>query len=363
LVLAAMACNLTSENDEPTAVSLAQPIRTRINSPANDASFQVRNPITVQAEVSDPDGTGVTRVELIANGIIVDQKPSQNPQGDKELIVNLTWDAPTTPGQFTLVVRPYRGQTQGTAATVRVQVVDSSLGPTATTSSGGSSGATAFAPTFDPTCRARIDVNRLNFRSSPDSSSSDNLIGYFLVGDEAPVVGRLGDNSWYRVRAIVNPNTIGWIYGPFTTLFGNCSSVPILDAPATAVPTATATLEPSEEPKADIVALSPSGLSNLQAGTDGTATATYTFTVQNTGSAATGSFQVIISLPNGNQITESIPSLDPGGIHNFPAGGLEVTFESPGAHRVFYEADTGLVVDETNEENNVAFLDVNVVAP
>ena len=59
-------------------------------------------------------------------------------------------------------------------------------------------------------------------------------------------------------------------------------------------------------------------------------------------SVATSNFQVIISLPNGNQVTESI---------------------SPGSHRIFYEADVNLVVEETNEENNVAFLDVNVAAP
>ena len=367
LSLSALACNLTSQDSEPTAVSgLQQPMQTRIISPQPNASFEVNEPITVQTTVNDPDGTGVTRVELIANNIAVDQKPSQNPQGDKELTVNLTWDSPSIPGQYTLVVRPYRGQVQGTPATVRIQVVEDNLAvATQTSSSGGTSGGsgtspTAFAPTYDPRCRARIDVNRLNFRSSPTTETDENLIGYYLVGDEAPVLGRLADNSWYRTRAITNPSITGWIYGPFTTLLGNCSSVPIINPPSTQVPTQTPTLEPSVEPLPDIVALSPSGLSNLQAGFDGTATATYTFTVQNTGQVATGPFEVLISLSDGTQVSESIPGLQPGQALTFPDEGLRVTFQSPGQHRIFYEADVNLQVEETNEQNNLAFLDVNV---
>jgi hypothetical protein len=361
LALASLACSLTSKSEEDNPTPVTGPLRfmtTQIISPASGSRFPVRQPITVQVTVRDPDGPGVTRVELIANNISVDQKPSINPQGDKELTVNLTWNAPIAPGNVNLTVIPYRGSTPGTQASVQVTVVDTAA--TATTSGGGGqTGGTAIAPTYNPVCRAKVDVDRLNFRSAPNTSAS--LFGYFVIGDEPRILSRLADNSWYKVQAITSAQ-VGWIYGPYTTVLGNCSAVPIerFDTP---VPTATPTLAPLASPsRPDIVALPPSGLTTLQAGLDGSASATYTFTLQNIGGQPTGNFQVIISLSDGTQRSESIPSLQPGSIYTFPAGGLTVVFNAPGQHRIFYEADAGKVIDETNEGNNIAFIDVQVVS-
>lgn len=362
LAITALACNLTSDSNQPTAVGPLRAMTAQIISPSANTAFTVGESITVQAKVTDPDGTGVTRIELRANNIVVDQKPSLNPAGDKDLTVNLTWDSPSAPGNVVLSVIPYRGSTRGTTANAQILIVDTSI---ATSASGVTTqpGATSFAtivPTYNPTCRARIDANRLNFRSAPEVND-ENLLGYYVIGDEAPMISRLGDNSWYEVRAIVS-NQTGWVFGSYTTLLGNCSSIPVKSF-ATPTLAPTATLAPSEAPsKPNIVALQPSGLTTLQAGNDGSASATYTFTIQNTGGQATGAFNVIISLPDGNQVTETINNLTPGQSQSFPAGGLTVTFTSPGSHRISYQADSGAQVDESNEGDNLQFIDVQVVA-
>lgn len=366
--IAALACNLTSSGDDPTPISAARDIETEILDPTSNTSFKVGEPVVVQARVSDPDGTGVTRVELLANNIVVDQKPSQNPTGDKELTVNLTWDAPIAPGNVTLLVRPFRGTVRATGATLPVTIVDNNLGGTnAPTLSGGSTrlptpvgGGTAIAPTFNPVCRARIDVNRLNFRSSP-TTEEDNIIGYYLLNDEARVLGRLGDNSWYRTRAIVS-NTEGWIYGPFTTLLGNCSGVPVLNAPATPTPTATPTLQSSAVPgRPDLVALTPSGLTALQLGQEGSVRASYNFTIQNIGATATTPFDIRIIVGEVSQTVQSIPALGPGQVYTYPqSGGFEITFSGPGTHRIIFVVDSNNSQNEVSEDNNTSFLDVIV---
>ena len=363
LSLTALACNLTSNDNQPTQVGPLRAMTAQIISPSANTAFPVGQPITVQAKVTDPDGTGVTRVELRANNIVVDQKPSLNAAGDKDLTINLTWDAPSAPGNVVLSVIPYRGATRGTTANAQILVVDSNIATTQATVAGGSGGPTAVftvVPTYNPNCRARIDANRLNFRSSPEVTE-DNLLGYFVIGDEAPMLARLSDNSWYQVRAIVSTQT-GWIAGSYTTLLGNCSSIPTTSF-TTPTPPPTPTLAPSQAPsKPNIVALQPSGLSSLPAGLDGTASATYTFTIQNTGGQATGAFVVVISLPDGNQVTENITNLTPGQSLSFPSGGLTVTFTSPGLHRITYAADAQFQVDESNEGDNLQFIDVQVIA-
>ena len=363
LTLTALACNLTSDNNQPTSVGPLRAMTAQILSPSANTAFPIGQAVTVQAKVADPDGSGVTRIELRANNIVVDQKPSLNPAGDKDLTVNLTWNAPSAPGNVALSVIPYRGSTRGTTANVAILVVDTSIATTNATVGGGVGGPTAVftvVPTYNPNCRARIDANRLNFRSSPEVTE-DNLLGYYVIGDEAPMLSRLSDNSWYEVRAIVSSQT-GWVFGSYTTLLGNCSSIPIKSF-TTPTPAPTATLAPSEAPsKPNIVALQPSGLTSLQAGFDGSASATYTFTIQNTGGQATGAFAVIISLPDGNQVTENITDLTPGQSLSFPAGGLTVTFTSPGSHRITYQADANGQVDESNEGDNLQFIDVQVIA-
>jgi hypothetical protein len=361
LTLTGLACNLTRESDEQTPAAISNLPAVTVLSPAANAAAPVGAPFTVQVSATDSGGSGVTKVELLANNIIVDQKPSQAPTGDREMTVNLTWNAPAVPGNILLVVRPWRGLTQGTPATLPVIVVDSSVAPTVTL--GPAPGNfTAVAPTFNPVCRARVDAQGLRLRSTPDTTRTDNIIDDFDLGDEPPVLGRLADNSWYQVRALAGVN-VGWVSGAYVTLLGSCN-IPVISPPATPVPTPTNTLIPAAEPPpADLVALNPSGLATVELGAENTATAIYVLVIRNGGGRESGPFKVQIVLPGGQQLIESVTTLAPGATVSVPVNNLTVTFNAPGPQRVLYQADFENVVTESDEGNNIAWLDVNVVAP
>lgn len=363
LMLATLACNLSRSEDDGgngDQANSGNPSVT-IQSPVSNTSVPRNSAVTLQVKATDPSGSGITRVELMVNNIIVDQKPSASPTGDKELTVNLTWTASSVPGTYTLTVRPYRGFTQGLAATLQINVTDSAVAPTlAATNPSGTGGFPTGVPTVDPTCRARVDINGLRMRSQPDTTR-DNVITEFVVNETPVVLARLSNSSWYQVQDTTSPQ-IGWISAAYVTLTGNCNTIPVLAAPSTPTPTATIPSQPQPQPT-DLVALSPSGLLQVQLGSNGTGTAVYTLLIRNDGGRDSGSFDVLIALPGGEQVTVNVPNLAPGAATTVPQNGLNITFGAPGTQRILYQVDFDNKVTETNEANNIAFLDVTVSAP
>ncbi len=364
LTLAMLACNLSRSEEDGQGGGQANSGNPTVTilSPATNTNVARNTPVTLQVTASDPGGSGITRIELMVNNIIVDQKPSASPTGDKELTVNLTWASSSVPGTYTLTVRPYRGFSQGLAATLQINVTDSAVAPTlsVTSPTTGTGGFPTGVPTIDPTCRARVDINGLRMRSQPDTTR-DNIITEFVVNETPVVLARLSDNSWYQVQDTTSPQ-IGWVSSTYVTLTGNCNNIPVLAAPSTPTPTATTPSQPQTQP-AELVALSPSGLLQVQLSSNGTATAVYTLLIRNDGGRDSGSFDVLIALPGGEQITVNVPNLAPGAAATVPQNGLNITFNAPGTQRVLYQVDFDNKVVETNESNNIAFLDVTVTAP
>jgi len=91
-----------------------------INSLPSGSQVQVGQEVIVQATVTD--SKGVTRVELLVNGVLHHSDVSSNPQGQSPFIYRQSWQA-SAPGTYTLVVKAYNaagGISQRVATTVNV---------------------------------------------------------------------------------------------------------------------------------------------------------------------------------------------------------------------------------------------------
>ena len=110
--------------------------------------------------------------------------------------------------RVTLRVLAFRGALASDPAEITVNV-GSETQPTAT--SGGSSGnGSGSGPTIpnDGVCRVLTDVS-INFRADP-TTTRENIITVLPGGTLVPVIGRLGDNSWWQINY---NGRVGWLSG------------------------------------------------------------------------------------------------------------------------------------------------------
>ena len=361
LVMLALACNLGVTPVTPTPrVSPTSSVRpgVSIQSPQNNADAIVGQPITVQASGSHPDG--VTRLELRANTLQVDSKVSQNPLGDQQFTAYLNY-TPAASGVLILQVIAYRNNLASDSAAITLnvknqaaQVTDAVVAPV---------GSTQVIPD-DPTCRARVEVNGLNFRQGPAQSYPP--LAVLGLGNVVYITGRIADNTWWQGR--IN-NTVGWMSASFITLLGNCYTIQVAQPPASPVPSATITLtsaptvaQASITPgKADLLVSDLLGPVSIVLDQNGTKTVGYTILVQNVGTANAANFNVGLVMPDGTQQDlGTVPLLVPGQKAQFQA---TLTFTAPGSARLNVVADTYNTIDETNETNNLRSLDVVLIKP
>jgi predicted RecA/RadA family phage recombinase len=91
-----------------------------INSPPSGSQVQVGQEVIVQATATD--SRGVTRVELLVNGVLYHSDVSPNPQGQSPFISRQSWRA-SAAGTYTLMIKAYNaagGVSQPAAITVNV---------------------------------------------------------------------------------------------------------------------------------------------------------------------------------------------------------------------------------------------------
>lgn len=367
MLLATLGCSLTSGDAEPTAlIPAGKPIVT-IRQPAALAAFRVGDTVTVQAEATDPNGTGVTRVELRVNNVVVDSQTSQVPQGESNLSVLLDYIAAVPSPQVVLAVRAYRGNSAvSDDATVTISV-GTSTGTTSNTatpfgsgsSTGGSStsgGNTGAQPApYNPQCRARVDVTTLNMRRGP--STDYDILSRLSVGNEVPLVGRLSDNSWWEVTS---GGQRGWVSAAYTSLLGECGTIAVTTPPASPTPRATITLTPQPNAQANLIVSLLTGNTNIVL-TGGEVAASYILRVKNVGGTAAGAFNVSIFYPDGSFLDYVVPSLAPGEERTIDAATAK--FKSVGTYRLAVQVDSSGNISESNKTDNQAFLDIVVVAP
>jgi hypothetical protein len=376
LSIAAVICALTlsSGNDDanvtpPTAISNLGVPSVTISQPTNAQSFRAGQTITVQAQATDP-GTGVTRVELLVNNVVVDSQTSQSPTGEKNLSVLLDYVAAVPVQNLVLTVRPYAsrntGVVKGTDATVTINVTDASgntgnntTGNNTTGNNTSGNNTVAVPPTqapFNPTCRARVDTTTLNLRQGPGTDFS--IVAVLNLGAEVPLVGRLGDNSWWQVTSGANR---GWVSAAYTTLLGNCNNVAVSAPPAS--PTAAITPTPTGPQPANLLVSVLTGPKNIVL-TGGEVAASYIISVRNSGGTNAGAFNVTITKPNGQTVDYSIAGLNAGQELQIPDPTFtNATFTTPGTYRLTVFVDSSGNITETNKTDNVLSLDIVVVSP
>lgn len=360
------ACNLSSSPPaEETLIPATSQATGRpsvsITSPAEGAEVTVNTPVLITAQAAD--SVGVTRIQLLANNQIVKTVSSESAAGQRNLEVLLDY-TPRTAGTVALQVKAFRGAVESDPSTVNIIVRQTQAQVTATLGQQPNN-----VPTIDPndsTCRARVDVSGLNLRSGPGTSY--DRITVLGAGQIVPIVGRIGDNTWWQVRA---SSTFGWVSAELTSEYGICTNTPIVNPPPSptvraptatvtpfpTIPTSTPVPAPTFTPtpgRPDLVISNISGPTSLTLGAGGTVTGRFAVNITNTGSARTGQFNSTITIQTGGSPTAL------GVVANLDAGesivlSIDLAFNAPGTYTVQAQVDTDSTVTEISEVNNQAF--------
>lgn len=359
------ACTLAGSTSTPEPIFTPTPEsqntipEVTIASPENGDEMRIGEDVLVSATATDPNG--VTSVQLFANDSLVKTVSSLDVNGDTSLPVVLDY-TPRATGDLQLRVVAYRGTVASSPVEVMINVleeeqevtvpIDQTTGP-------------VIDPN-DPTCRILTNVN-LNYRTGPGINY--DRLGTFSAGEQIPIIGRVGDNSWWQVQTGFNQV---WVSSDYTTEYGNCLSIPIVAIPptptgdvptptntptitptATLQPAATATLRP-----ADLIVVEISGDEVLTL-SGGEVTARYSVMISNMGDSASGQFTATLTyLPNGDTV-------ELGTVSNLEAGesmllSADLTFTSAGQFTVQAFADSEETVTELSDVNNLGTFIVNV---
>jgi hypothetical protein len=383
LSLLLSACNLgsSSGNDEeqlPTADlnDSSAPLVT-ILSPANGSSAVVNDQILVSVIATHP--SGVTRIQLFADGQPVKTISSESINGDPEFegILDFT---PRAEGEYTLRVLAFRNAISSVPVDITVKVGEEDVQVTERSNTGSTTGGTGSStgsttggntgpiiPVIpnDGLCRVLVNVG-LNLRAEP-TTERQNVITTLASGTLLLVVARLGDNSWWKVNY---NNRIGWVSGnaQYTTLYGNCGSVPVenfvvntpIPTRTPSLPTATFTPRASATPGTPdlLVPTLLSTVPNIVIPSGATEVIVeFGITVKNQGSGPSGQFSITLR--------EGITTYDVAVVGNLLPGEIitlteDVTFTMAGEYDIRVDVDPTNQVTESIEVNNRADITVTV---
>ena len=230
LLLLTAACSLGAAAPDTTQITATAlggtPIaqsnvpEVQIQSPANNTEAVINT--QVQVYVRAVDQTGVTRIEMRADGLIVDSSASPNANGSPTLESILSW-TPNTSGQHVLQIVAFRGTLQGNPQTLTITVRDSAAQVTAPA---GSPQALITSPTVNPFCSIRANVEGLNVRSGPGINY--DAISTLTRGQTVPVSGSDSARSWWQISL---SGQTGWVSASYSTAVGVCDNVLIVPLP------------------------------------------------------------------------------------------------------------------------------------
>jgi uncharacterized protein YraI len=195
----------------PDVVELVDAGRPDVNilSPPSGASFSAGEQILVQSTATDT-GPGVTRVDLLVNGSLVDSDntPEGIPQDNFSILQAWT---PDQPGDYVLSVIAYRGDgVPSDPALISVNI---------RASQAIEQEVEAEEQACTVTAKARI-----NIRNNPEIDQQ--IKDVLPLGQKVPVTGRIPDGTWLQINY---NGLIGWVFAGLTIQEGNCSTVPIID--------------------------------------------------------------------------------------------------------------------------------------
>ena len=192
------ACNLS--NNSPTVEPLITPTPTTdfqtekplvsVLSPVAGDEFVVGEEILVSANATD--SVGVTRMQLWVNNQIVKTVSSEQLNGDTTMSAILDY-TPRAAGTITMRVLAYRGAVVSDPTDIQVTIRGSQAQVTATPIGN------VNVPQIpnDGVCRALTNTG-LNFRQGP--STDFEVITVLSTGTLAPIIGRLGNNTWWKLN-------------------------------------------------------------------------------------------------------------------------------------------------------------------
>ncbi len=217
----------------------------------------------------------------------------------------------------------------------------------------------------------------LNVRTGP--STSFPVVTTLAAGSVVPIIGRTAANDWWQVR--VSAVLTGWVASPYTTVFGNCTLIPVVPSPPTptsSAPTATATLIPptntltlTPQPPTltatpglpDLVITSIVGPNAINLGPGSTpTTTTFSITITNTGQSAASQFTTTLQI-------QGVGSAQPIGVvaNLLPNESIvlngNLTFDTTGTFTVVAVADAFNQVAEVSKVNNTGSVNIVVNPP
>ena len=106
--------------------------------------------------------------------------------------------------------------------------------------------ATVTGTPAGPTIKVDSSIDQIRVFAGP-SSFDYPAIGVLLGNEIAPAIGRArGREDWIQIRYPGVPGSIGWIYGPYTSLSPG-ALLPIVELPPTPTPLSTPTINPTLE--------------------------------------------------------------------------------------------------------------------
>ena len=100
-----------------------------------------------------------------------------------------------------------------------------------------------FEPTSTPRAALASPKNQLvNCRYGPDKAYA--VVGSLDVGEQAEVVGKNIDASWWNVRNPDDPSTVCWLAANVIIVNGNVDVLPVVDAPPALVSNISISTDP-----------------------------------------------------------------------------------------------------------------------
>ena len=347
MFLAVLACNLQAQEREPTPTPTPVVPVVTIIAPAEGTTATVGQKVDVRSVSSDM-GSGVSRVELRVNGQVVNSLvPTDGPQ--IAWTVQQSW-TPQAAGEYTLEVVAYRGDIASTPATRTLTVIASAQ-------------QTTPGPVVPGGCTATTTAN-LNLRTGP--ATNYPVIVVLQRGASLPIIGRVGDNSWWQVRT--TDGIVGWVSAAYTDESGDCSAVPLAAPPPPPNPAPTATSVSSVSPTAtgpNLQVYAIDGPAQVILPQGGGISVTFVVTIRNVGGGAAGQFNVTF-YPHGRADLSAPPQEV--AVAPMSAGAtVTLTFQhlyvTPGIYVVEVEADSARQVAESDEGDNLRTFTLQVFAP
>ena len=264
---------LTTNSDPAEAPVASRPTRLVAKPPAivihqvpvTNSIVWLGQPVTVQATATDP--TGVTRLELWANGRKYDELASQFPQGSASLTATWEWLPPGT-GEFSLEIRAYNQPGLVGILPATTLQIENAPEPTATLEPAAvplatftlppppAPTATILAATATPTpppvtatpgaAIFTVTAPGLNVRAGPGSDY--DTVGLLSQGSQAEIMGQgdTGEGLWWQIRFDEAPDGLGWVtsadgFGVATNTGAVPRVTPGAGTTRMSLPTATAT--------------------------------------------------------------------------------------------------------------------------